>query len=62
MRESASVCIGLIEGGGAHTRDEWVRPSSMKEGLAMAVQAVQLSAGMPPPSSAQSAKRRVTNL
>ena len=36
-----SVCIGLIEGGGAHTREEWIRPSSMKEGLAMAVKAVR---------------------
>ena len=40
-----SVCIGLIEGGGAHTREEWVRPSSMKDGLAMAVKIVQFLSG-----------------
>lgn len=40
-----SVCIGLTEGGGAHTREEWIRPSSMKDGLTMAVKAVQFVAG-----------------
>ena len=40
-----SVCIGLIEGGGAHTPEEWVRPSSMIDGLAMAVKAAQFVAG-----------------
>ena len=32
-----SVCIGLIKGGGAHTEEEWISPSSMKEGLKIAV-------------------------
>lgn len=36
-----SVCIGLIEGGGAHTLKEWIRPSSMKDGFLMAVKIVQ---------------------
>lgn len=32
-----AVCIGLVEGGGAHTIEEWIHPSSMKDGLVMAV-------------------------
>ena len=40
-----AVCMGLIDGGGAHTREEWMRPSSMADGLIMAVKTVQFLAG-----------------
>ena len=36
-----AVCMGLIDGGGAHTKEEWMRPSSMEKGLVMAIKTVQ---------------------
>ena len=40
-----AVCMGLIEGGKAHTMEEWIRPSSMADGLVMAVKSLQFVAG-----------------
>ena len=28
-----SVCFGCLEGGGAHTREEWIKPASLGPGL-----------------------------
>ena len=28
-----SICFGAYEGGGAHTREEWIRMSSLKQGM-----------------------------
>ncbi|MGN0298805.1 MAG: M20/M25/M40 family metallo-hydrolase [Lachnospiraceae bacterium] len=39
-----AVCMGLIDGGRAHTLEEWVRPSSMADGLVIAVRTAQLLA------------------
>lgn len=32
-----SVCFGVYEGGGAHTREEWIRMSSLKAGMEAAL-------------------------
>ena len=31
-----SVCFGCLEGGGAHTREEWIKPASLGPGLVAA--------------------------
>ena len=32
-----SLCIGLIEGAGAHTLEEWINPESLTKGFQIAV-------------------------
>lgn len=35
-----AICIGVYEGGGAHTREEWVKKDSMISGLAVGIETV----------------------
>lgn len=35
-----AACFGVYEGGGAHTREEWVRLSSLRTGMRAAMEVV----------------------
>ena len=37
-----AICMGVFRGKGAHTREEWIEKASLKEGLEIALNLVEM--------------------